>query len=129
MCLTAERIKAHINPDREYPPLPIRMRVSYRPVQKWETANPYAKLAAHRPKWKTIQREVCEKHQITLSELIGPDRKRMFAWPRQEAMWRCRTETNMSHGEIGRRFGDRDHTTVIHGVRAHAKRTGAPLPL
>ncbi len=64
-----------------------------------------------------IQRQVSEYFNIRLSEMIGPKRNRTFARPRQVAMWFCKKMTNRSLPEIGRRFGGRDHTTVIHGVR------------
>jgi chromosomal replication initiator protein len=47
----------------------------------------------------------------------GPKRLRSFARPRQVAMYLAKTMTSRSLPDIGRRFGGRDHTTVIHGVR------------
>jgi chromosomal replication initiator protein len=41
---------------------------------------------------------------------------------RQEAMYRLRTEKNLSLSAIGRELGKRDHTTVIHGIKQHKKR-------
>lgn len=82
----------------------------------------FAKLAAYVPTWRKIIREVAEKYDITPEDITGTCRRRMYAWPRQEAMWRCRTETSMSMPDIGRRFGNRDHTTVLYSIRAHAKR-------
>ncbi len=64
-----------------------------------------------------IQRRVSEHYNIRLSDLIGPKRTRNFARPRQVAMWLSKHMTNRSLPEIGRRFGKRDHTTVMHGVR------------
>ncbi|MFQ6551078.1 chromosomal replication initiator protein DnaA [Aestuariibius insulae] len=64
-----------------------------------------------------IQRKVSEYYSIRLSDMIGPKRKRDYARPRQVAMWFCKQMTSRSLPEIGRRFGGRDHTTVIHGVR------------
>lgn len=64
-----------------------------------------------------IQRKVSEHYNIRLSDMIGPKRVRNFARPRQVAMWLCKRLTNRSLPEIGRRFGGRDHTTVMHGVR------------
>ena len=49
--------------------------------------------------------------------MIGPKRLRAYARPRQVAMYLCKQLTNRSLPEIGRRFGERDHTTVMHGVR------------
>ena len=64
-----------------------------------------------------IQRKVADHYNIRLSDLIGPKRVRNFARPRQVAMYLCKQLTSRSLPEIGRRFGGRDHTTVIHGVR------------
>ena len=64
-----------------------------------------------------IQRQVAEHYNIRMSELIGPKRLRVFARPRQVAMYLCKQLTSRSLPEIGRRFGGRDHTTVMHGVR------------
>ncbi len=64
-----------------------------------------------------IQRRVSEHYNIRISDLIGPKRTRTLARPRQVAMWLSKHLTNRSLPEIGRRFGKRDHTTVMHGVR------------
>jgi chromosomal replication initiator protein len=64
-----------------------------------------------------IQRRVAEHYHIRLADLIGPKRLRSFARPRQVAMYLAKTMTSRSLPDIGRRFGGRDHTTIIHGVR------------
>ncbi len=64
-----------------------------------------------------IQRKVSEHYNIRLSDLIGPRRMRTLARPRQIAMYLAKQLTSRSLPEIGRRFGGRDHTTVMHGVR------------
>ncbi|MDJ0638079.1 MAG: chromosomal replication initiator protein DnaA [Paracoccaceae bacterium] len=64
-----------------------------------------------------IQRKVSDHYNIRLSDLIGPKRVRTFARPRQVAMYLSKQLTSRSLPEIGRRFGGRDHTTVMHGVR------------
>ncbi len=64
-----------------------------------------------------IQRKVGEHYNIRLSDLIGPKRVRTIARPRQVAMYLSKHLTSRSLPEIGRRFGGRDHTTVMHGVR------------
>ena len=64
-----------------------------------------------------IQRRVSEHYNIRLSDMIGPKRVRSYARPRQVAMFLCKQLTSRSLPEIGRRFGGRDHTTVMHGVR------------
>jgi chromosomal replication initiator protein len=64
-----------------------------------------------------IQRKVSEHYHIRISDIVGPKRLRAFARPRQVAMYLSKTLTTRSLPEIGRRFGGRDHTTVMHGVR------------
>ena len=64
-----------------------------------------------------IQRKVSDHYNIRLSDMIGPKRVRTFARPRQIAMYLSKQLTSRSLPEIGRRFGGRDHTTVMHGVR------------
>ncbi len=64
-----------------------------------------------------IQRKVSEYYNIRLSDIIGPKRLRSYARPRQVAMYLCKQLTSRSLPEIGRRFGGRDHTTVMHGVK------------
>ncbi len=64
-----------------------------------------------------IQRKVSEHYNIRLSDMLGPKRLRSYARPRQVAMYLCKQMTSRSLPEIGRRFGGRDHTTVMHGVR------------
>ncbi len=64
-----------------------------------------------------IQRKVSDHFNIRLSDLIGPKRVRSYARPRQIAMYLSKHMTNRSLPEIGRRFGGRDHTTIMHGVK------------
>ncbi|WP_412507733.1 chromosomal replication initiator protein DnaA [Roseovarius sp. SYSU LYC5161] len=64
-----------------------------------------------------IQRKVSEHYAIRLSDMLGPRRPRNLARPRQIAMWLCKNMTSRSLPEIGRKFGKRDHTTIMHGIR------------
>ena len=64
-----------------------------------------------------IQSKVAQHYNIRLSDMMGPKRMRSFARPRQVAMYLSKKLTPRSLPEIGRRFGGRDHTTVMHGVR------------
>ena len=64
-----------------------------------------------------IQRRVSEHYNIRLSDMLGPKRVRTYARPRQVAMYLSKQMTSRSLPEIGRRFGGRDHTTVLHGVK------------
>ena len=64
-----------------------------------------------------IQRRVAEHYAIRLSDMSSPRRARAVARPRQVAMYLCKQLTTRSLPEIGRKFGGRDHTTVMHAVR------------
>ncbi|MDO5658909.1 MAG: chromosomal replication initiator protein DnaA, partial [Paracoccus sp. (in: a-proteobacteria)] len=64
-----------------------------------------------------IQRRVAEHYNIKLADMVGPRRVRTVARPRQIAMYLAKQLTTRSLPEIGRRFGGRDHTTIMHGVR------------
>ncbi|MEM1428055.1 MAG: chromosomal replication initiator protein DnaA [Pseudomonadota bacterium] len=64
-----------------------------------------------------IQRTVAEHYNMRLSDMIGPKRHRTVARPRQMAMYLAKKLTSRSLPEIGRRFGGRDHTTVMHAVK------------
>ncbi|TNF59352.1 MAG: chromosomal replication initiator protein DnaA [Rhodobacteraceae bacterium] len=64
-----------------------------------------------------IQRQVADYYNIRMSDIIGPKRLRTYARPRQVAMYLAKQLTSRSLPEIGRRFGGRDHTTIMHGVR------------
>ena len=64
-----------------------------------------------------IQRKVSEHYNMRLSDMIGPRRHRTIARPRQMAMYLSKQLTSRSLPEIGRRFGGRDHTTVMHAVK------------
>ena len=75
-----------------------------------------------------IIEEVAAKHGYLVTELKSPRRHRGLVLARQEAMWRCKMETNNSFPEIARALGGRDHTTILHGVRRHAERIARVKP-
>ena len=64
-----------------------------------------------------IQRAVCAHYRLDKSEMASKRRVRAIARPRQVAMYLAKELTPRSYPEIGRRFGGRDHSTVIHAVR------------
>ncbi len=76
-----------------------------------------------------IQRKVAEHYTIRLSDMIGPKRVRTIARPRQVAMYLAKQLTTRSLPEIGRRFGGRDHTTIMHGIRKIEELKGADRQL
>ena len=64
-----------------------------------------------------IQRRVAEHYQIKITDMQSARRARAVARPRQVAMYLAKQLTPRSLPEIGRKFGGRDHTTVMHAVR------------
>ncbi len=63
-----------------------------------------------------IQDEVCERFGLSVAELVSPRRSQAVAYPRQVAMYLSRELTDASLPKIGKEFGGRDHTTVIHAT-------------
>ena len=64
-----------------------------------------------------IQKATAEHYGMKQADLISERRNRSIARPRQAAMWLAKSLTTRSLPDIGRRFGGRDHTTVLHAVR------------
>lgn len=80
------------------------------------------------PSMREIAAEVAQAHGLKVDDLTGPSRRWAVARPRQEAFWRCR-QVRRADGQhrysmpmIAAYFGRRDHTTILHGIRAHAAR-------
>jgi chromosomal replication initiator protein len=71
----------------------------------------------HRVTIDEIQKKTAEYYKLDLRELHSPRRARRVARPRQVAMYLARELTSRSLPDIGRRFGGRDHTTVLHACR------------
>jgi chromosomal replication initiator protein len=76
-----------------------------------------------------IQEAVCAQFHVKLTELKSRRRSKTLVHPRQIAMYLCRELTDASYPEIGRHFGGKDHTTIIHACRqvAKAKETDTAL--
>jgi chromosomal replication initiator protein len=72
---------------------------------------------ARAPKIDTIKDVTARAYGVTKAELESACRKRQFALPRQYAMYLSRQLTKCSYPQIGRMFGDRDHTTVLFAYR------------
>ena len=64
-----------------------------------------------------IQKKVAHHFNIKISDMFSARRSRQIARPRQIAMYLAKNLTSMSYPEIGKRFGNRDHTTIMHAVR------------
>ncbi len=72
--------------------------------------------------------DVAKETGLTVPMLVGDRRSRPIVAARHLAYWRAARETGASLAAIGRAFGDRDHTTIIHGIRKHEQRHGLHSP-
>lgn len=109
------------------PMLPVRKAFNQEPL--WWHCMWMADLVADRsakppgpPTIDLIQRTVARAFGVSRGDLIAERRTQNVVLPRQIAMYLAKTLTLRSYPEIGRRTGDRDHTTVIHAVRKIAAR-------
>ncbi len=78
---------------------------------------PHLSVSERKVTVDTIQKTVAEHYALKQADLISERRARAVARPRQVAMWLAKQITTRSLPDIGRRFGGRDHTTVLHAVR------------
>ena len=76
-----------------------------------------------------IQEAVCAQFHVKMSELKSRRRSKTLVHPRQIAMYLCRELTDASYPEIGRQFGGKDHTTIIHACRQVSKAKEADTTL
>jgi chromosomal replication initiator protein len=82
-----------------------------------------------RVKIEDIQRIVARQYNVSRSDLLSSRRTANVVRPRQVAMYLAKTLTLRSLPEIGRRFGGRDHTTVLHAVRKIENLVGNDMAL
>ena len=90
---------------------------------------PHLKAGEKRITVDDIQKAAAEHFGLKQADLLSERRTRSVARPRQAAMWLAKQLTVRSLPDIGRRFGGRDHTTVLHAVRRieELKQTDAQL--
>jgi len=69
-----------------------------------------------------VQELVCDAFSLSREELLSSSRAARLSWPRQIAMYLAREHTQESLPSIGRSFGGRNHTTVMHAIRRTAER-------
>lgn len=69
-----------------------------------------------------MAQEIADQYGVTVRRLMSPDRRRDVAHPRQHLMAALYASGRYSLPAIGQFLGGRDHTTVLHGIRAHSKR-------
>jgi chromosomal replication initiator protein len=71
---------------------------------------------------ENIQKTVAHHYNIKITDLKSARKLKIYSFPRQIAMYLCRTMTKSSFPEIGTKFGGKDHSTVIHAVRQIEKK-------
>jgi chromosomal replication initiator protein len=75
---------------------------------------------------KNILKSTAEKHGLTVNDILCGSRSVVLIHARQEAMYECARLTLLSYPQMSRVFGGRDHSTIMHGIRRHMGRSGAP---
>ena len=90
---------------------------------------PHLRTGERRITVDEIQKAVAEYYSLKQADLLCERRTRAVARPRQTAMWLCKQLTTRSLPDIGRRFGGRDHTTVLHAVRRIEELRAVDAPL
>lgn len=101
-------------------PDPPRMAAPYSFKETWFW--PACCSAPTKISVRQIKEMVCERFGIKMNDLMSERRTKDVAVPRMVAMYFCKEMTLQSLPEIGRRFGGRDHTTVLHATRAIPKK-------
>lgn len=89
-------------------------------VVAWEKDVPVFRLTVRK-----VMEAVCREYGLSIVEICSARRTALLVRPRQVAMYLAKTLTIKSMPEIGRCFGGRDHTTVLHAVR----KVGGLLPI
>ena len=64
-----------------------------------------------------IMEQVAQKMNVTIPDILGSQRQNQLVLARQVAMYICRTRLGLSYPELGRIFGGKDHSTVIHAIK------------
>ncbi|WP_323012917.1 helix-turn-helix domain-containing protein [Devosia sp.] len=96
----------------------IRVEPTPKPIYPRPAVGP---ISLRLPTWRRILAEVAIAHGIPPILILGRQRRREIMAARHELMYRLSTETTMSLSAIGKKL-DRDHTTVLSGIKAHKRR-------
>lgn len=122
------RIAAAAKPDKPLPPLPLKKQLPPEPpFGEWFKRQErlwfsiVEEIDPTTGKKKTgiedIKRVVARYYQVSVHDIISGRRTANVIRPRQVAMYLAKTMTPLSLPQIGRRIGNKDHTTVLYGVR------------
>lgn len=89
----------------------VSSRLSFIPPRVWVPSD----------SWRNIVKQAAIKHLVSIAEIMGEGRGKKAVLARHECFYRCSKELGMSLEHIGTRL-NRDHTTVLSGIRKHAER-------
>ncbi len=112
--------------------------ITHPPVQAQPQARPVPQVPelqhdAHVTAWRhrndviTAEMMVATNHGLTPADLRGPCRKGPVSRARQELCYRAVEDLSMSLNLIGQRLAGRDHSTILHNYRSHARRHDLPM--
>jgi hypothetical protein len=93
-------------------------------VKTWTSYLSRARLAPY----KDYLRRRCKELGVDFLQVVGPSRDRSLTGPRQLLMWELKEKFGASYPRIGREFGGRDHSTVLHAIRRVGAIKGQPTP-
>ena len=110
-------MRDHPTPLTRAPAVPVTL--IYRLVYERQIERPFLPPAPYRPALRRILERVAKAYEVKPKEVLGPSRDRKIAIARHAFFYWARRLTSKSLPQIGRFCGDRDHTTVLHGVRAY----------
>ena len=132
---TIEELRAHYKavrnilnagpPKKDPPPAPIVKKKRKKKPKPEPVVEEKPRLTPLTPA-QIIIREVAIKHGVTTADMRGISRKVKFVRARQEAVYEVKKRLNLSLPLIGRVMGNKDHTTVLHGIRKHAQMNNLP---
>ncbi len=103
---------ANMRPPKGWKPKPPAPK-----TPTWFSVADDFEISPPEPKIGDIRRATCRHFNMSNINLISQRRTNAVVYPRQLAMYVARELTSRSLPEIGRQFGGRDHTTVLHGTR------------
>jgi hypothetical protein len=123
--LASVRYDAPVGPEMQAEEKPRRVPVIVSTRRDWLDVSgatkliyvPPVKPIARRVRISEIIQIVANAYYVPALDIISDRRTATIVRPRQEAMWLCKKFTLLSLPAIGREFGGRDHTTVLHAVR------------
>jgi hypothetical protein len=98
---------------------------SYQPLKSDTPETDNDPTIAPATSMEDIVQRVCRAYGLTKAQLLGRSRLRLITMARYEAMYRCHRELGRSTAAVGRYLGNRDHSTVINGIRRHEERIRA----